>query len=655
MADGTPQIRVARRARTITVADLFCGAGGLSTGATRALRELGIGMRLVGVNHWPVAIETNKRNHQDHAERIHCADLETARPLELVPEGALDLLMAAPSCVFHSRARGGRPVNDQQRMDPWHVVRWCTELRVKRLLVENVPEFVDWGPCSLVTGRPIKSRRGEYFRAWIAALQAIGFRVDHRVLCAADYGDPTTRRRFFLIGTSDRGRLQWPEPSHAADASTDLLGARPRWRGAAEIIDWSRSGSSIFTRKKPLAPNTLRRIRAGAIRYGWPQPYVDALDALLEGREPVLDIKFLDAVDWVRDNAALGQTAPLMVHLRGTSEDALGRTAMDTGAPVPTLTTGSHVGLVMATGATGAARDLGQPIPTVVASASPHFIKPLVVSRHGFENNSARDTSAPLYTASTRGAGYLAEPFVFRANQGDGRNGSQRAVSEPLPTATCSESMALVVPITHTGKRRINNVEHPLPTVTGANRGELTLVAPYYGSGSGLTAAPAQEPLPAITTKARFGLAEPVAHAAPTENPKPGNTTRPGPAREPETCLGRQPDGRQIDVGAAPFLVPNLGERDGQEPRTHSVDAPLPTVTASGHIQLAQPIADSIRIDIHYRMLHYRELARAMSFDDEGEVYDFAGNATEITKQIGNAVPGRLAKALVRALMEDAA
>ena len=52
--------------------------------------------------------------------------------------------------------------------------------------------------------------------------------------------------------------------------------------------------------------------------------------------------------------------------------------------------------------------------------------------------------------------------------------------------------------------------------------------------------------------------------------------------------------------------------------------------------------------------LHWRELARATSFDDEGEVYDFAGNATQITKQIGNAVPNRTAKALVRALMRDA-
>jgi DNA (cytosine-5)-methyltransferase 1 len=510
MADGS--ITVARRGREIRVADLFCGAGGLSTGASRALRALGVPMRLVGVNHWPIAIETNRRNHPEHAQRIHCAALETARPLKLVPEGSLDLLMAAPSCVFHSRARGGRPVNDQQRMDPWHVVRWCTELRVKRLLVENVPEFMDWGPCDVRTGRPIPGRKGEYFRAWIAALEAIGFRVQYRVLCAADFGDPTTRRRFFLIGCSDKRALRWPEPEYTAVAHTDLLGARKRWRAAAEIIDWSIEGGSIFTRKKPLARNTVRRIHAGAVRYCWPKPHIEALQALLDGREPVLDVP-AEAMAWL----------------------------------------GTHTGLVLATGAGGAARELDQPIPTVTAG---------------------------------------------------GQGGARPQLIEPL-------------------------------------------VAPYYGGGSGLTATPATSPVPAVTTKARFGLAEAVVIQT-------DQTGSPGLIRDVSEPLGTVVTKQNAGL-AQPFIVPNFGERDGQTPRTHAIDEPLPTVAATGHIQLAAPAVEGFRIDIRYRMLNWRELARAMSFDDEGEVYDFAGNATEITKQIGNAVPGRLAKSLVLALMGDAA
>ncbi len=479
MADGcVADIRV--RQKPFRAADLFCGAGGFSTGAKRAARSIGRAMQLVAVNHWPVAIETHRRNHPDDAEHTYCADLESALPLSLVPWGYLDLLLASPSCVFHSRARGGRPVHDQQRMDPWHVIRWCTELRVARIIIENVPEFMDWGPCSLVTGRPIARRKGEYFRAWCDALSSIGFRIDYRVLCAADYGDPTTRQRFILIGRSDGKRLRWPEPRYARGGVVDLLGERQPWRAAAEIIDWSMPGRSIFARSKPLRPNTVRRILAGALRYHWPRPYTDALQALLDGREPVLDV---------------------------TAEQA---------AEIQQRIGHFHTGLVMATGAGGAARDLQQPIPTVTAGgdggARPHFAYPLV--------------------------------------------------------------------------------------------------APYYGGGSGETSKPATEPLPAVTTKARFGL-------------------------------------------AMPLIVSTSNSSSTAAPR--SADQPLRTITTAkgGDMGVAQPVIAGHRIDIPYRMLHWRELARAMSFDDEGEVYAFAGTGVEITKQIGNAVPGRMAKALVHALLED--
>jgi DNA (cytosine-5)-methyltransferase 1 len=583
------------------VADLFCGAGGMSNGVARAVRELGLRMKLVGVNHWDVAIETNRRNHPEHAARIACANLETALPLDHVPEGYLDLLIAAPSCVFHSRARGGRPVHDQQRMDPWHVVRWCTELRVKRLEVENVPEFMDWGPCSLVTGRPIPSRKGEYFRAWVAALEAIGFRLDWRILCCADYGDPTTRRRFFLIGRSDRGPLEWPEPSHARAASSDLVGTRAKWRGAREVIDWSMTGASIFARKKPLKPNTIRRILAGAVKYSWPTPYVEALQTLIDGGVPRLTFPRAEAIE-------RGLVAP------------------------------DGMGIVLATASGGVARDLDQPLPTITTGgaggarpgcARPQLVEPLIVMRTNSDGGrTSRPIDEPLPTICTAGGGFLADP--------------------------------LIVPVSNSSnKAPPRSAEDPLRTVTTAKGGDqavaVPLVAPYYGGGSGLTAAAVSEPVPSVTTKARFGLAEPVLMRA-----GHGDSD------------GRDPASRVIDVDgplpalttsnevalASPYLVPHYGERDGQAPRVHAVDEPVPTITTANRFGLATSVTqvcDEVRIDINYRMLHWRELARATSFDDEGQVYDFAGNATEITKQIGNAVPNRTAKALAMTLLRDTA
>ncbi len=594
MADGSraPEVRVARKTRPMLVADLFCGAGGLSNGTARAMRQLGLPVQMIGVNHWPVAIETNRRNHKEHADRIHCADLESALPLTIVPEGRLDLLTAAPSCVFHSRARGGRPVHDQQRMDPWHVVRWCTELRVARVLVENVPEFMDWGPCSLVTGRPIKSRRGEYFRAWVAALEAVGFKVDWKVVCCADFGDPTTRRRFFLIGRSDGKRLSWPEFTHDRVGGTDLLGSRPRWRGAREVIDWTMTGKSIFTRMKPLKPNTLRRILAGAVKYSWPRPYVDAVQALLDGTTPRLVFSRAEAV-------ALGLVSadPMLVHLRGTSEQHLQATAKSADEPLPTLTAGgSHVGLVLATSSGGAARDLNQPLPTITTGgagaerpgcARPQLVEPIIV---------------PTSNSSSAGV--------------------PRSAAEPIRTVTTAKGgdQALAVP----------------------------LVAQYYGATA--TAQSVAEPVPSVTTKARFGLAEPVVMRG---NVGTGRTGDMRPASEPMPTITCS----ELLALAEPFTMP-VTHHGGE--RVRGVDEPLPTITGANRGELglaaaAADVADEVRIDINYRMLHWRELARATSFDDEGEVYDFAGNATEITKQIGNAVPNRTAKALAMVLMRDAA
>lgn len=572
MADGSTPTK----ARQIRAADLFCGAGGTSTGAARAARSIGAQLTLTAVNHWPVALETHAAMHPT-ANHI-CADLESVRPREVVPEGRLDLLMASPTCTYHSRARGGRPVNDQQRMDPWHVHRWCCELRVARLLVENVPEFVDWGPCSLVTGRPIESRRGEYFRAWCDALRAVGFRLEWRVLNCADYGDPTTRQRFFLIGRSDGKPLRWPEPTHARRGSVDLLGMRAPWRSAAECIDWAHPGKSIFGRKKPLKPNTLRRLLAGAVKYNWPRPHIDALQALLDGREPVLTVPAAD----------LG--AAFLVQFRGTGE-AIGRSARDCGDPVPTVTAGGrHVGLVMATASGGAARDLSEPLPTVVGGghgARPHFVEAVIVSKHGGPNNTARGTNEPMYTVSTGGGGAIALP----------------------------------------------------------------LIAPYYGGGSGLTAKSAAEPLASVTTKARFGLAEPfimpITHSGSARShsvdaPLPTITT----AHRGELAL--------IQPAAAPMLLRAAhGDSDGRDPASRVLDPamPMPTLTGTNEVSYAAAVATECRIDILYRMLTPRELARAMSFDVDGAEYPFAGNATEITKQIGNAVPCRTAEALVRALL----
>jgi DNA (cytosine-5)-methyltransferase 1 len=607
--------------RPIRGADLFCGSGGFSTALIRACEQLfpGRELDLVAVNHWQVAIDTHQANHP--AVRHFCADLEHLKPLDAVPGGVLDILLAAPSCTYHSRARGGKPVYDQQRMDPWHVVRWCTDLRVHRLLVENVPEFVDWGPCDARTGKPIKARKGEYFRAWLQALKSIGMRCEWRVITCANYGDATTRERFFLTGRSDKKALRWPEPTHAPrGAERDLLGTRETWRSAAEIIDWSKPGTSIFTRKRALVKNTLTRLLAGAKRNYWPKQHVAALQALIEGRKPKLQVSAEEA-------------------------EAISR---QLGIP-----------LVMATGGGGTARGVDRPIPALTGGLNgltPHFAEPII---------------------------------LHKVNSDGGR--SARPLREPMPTVTTNGAGALVRPI----------------------------LTPYYGAGSGLTGQSVDDPVPAQGTRDRFALATPTLIRAGHGDDR---HTAEGRVLDPHDPIPAVTGSNEIGR-AMPFLVPNFGERPGQEPRTHSIEDPAPTIAATGHIQLAQAViapcthhdtsnrargadqplptitganrgdltiaqpfvslcthgnegnaarpvgeplatvttakggemtlatpalAEGYYIDILYRMLHWSELARATSFDDGERAYRFTGTATDIVKQIGNAVPIRTGAALCR-------
>ncbi len=252
--------------KTLNTIDLFCGAGGAETGLEIALDRLGLRHNGLAINHWNVAVETMCANHSDvRTERM---DLEAAVPSEISKSRDIDLLWASPTCTHHSRARGGKPRDNQLRAQPELVLTWLDQLYVRRIIIENVPEFVEWGPLG-ADGKPLKSAKGANFKAWIAAIEARQYRVEWRILNCADYGDATTRRRFFLLAVRKGcGKIAWPEQSHAEDPQPELFGPeKKRWRGIRECLDFSDTGRSIFDRKKPLAENTLRRIAVGIKRY----------------------------------------------------------------------------------------------------------------------------------------------------------------------------------------------------------------------------------------------------------------------------------------------------------------------------------------------------------------------------------------------------
>lgn len=253
----------------ITVADLFCGAGGTSTGLRQACERLGLQLNLLAVNHWDIAIQTHSKNHP-YAEHL-CSTLDSVDPRKVVPSGRLDLLIASPECTHHSIARGGKPIHDQSRASAWRIVEWCSQIHVDHILIENVKEFQTWGPLG-TTGRPLKRQKGATYFAFLNALQSLGYTVEARVLNAADYGDATSRERLFIQARKGRKPIFWPEPTHGPSRG-DQVGPlfsdrdlRP-YRPAKEIIDWSLPGESIFRRKRPLAPATMQRIEKGLEKF----------------------------------------------------------------------------------------------------------------------------------------------------------------------------------------------------------------------------------------------------------------------------------------------------------------------------------------------------------------------------------------------------
>ncbi|MDJ1632272.1 DNA cytosine methyltransferase [Rhizobium rhizogenes] len=517
-------------ARKIKVADLLCGAGGSSEGAKRALDEMGLEMDLVCVNHWPTAINTHERNFPE--ARHYIQDISTVRPHILVPEGYLDLLMASPTCTHHSNARGGKPTSDQQRSDPWHIVTWLTELRVKRIIIENVWEYIGWGPVNMKTGKPIASRKGEYFHAWTETLRRLGFELEWRRLNAADFGDATTRQRFILLGRSDGRKIHWPMPTHKRrdELKADLFTAEKPWRPAREIIDWSIKGKSIFGRKKPLSWKSLDRLLAGMLRHNWPSIFVEMIIPEIE-RSLAYSI---------RENMRRRH-----VGKRGDGQKARG--------------------LVKA--AIRRMRKLRAEPPSVQKTTK--LPSPMIVTMRRNADGRSPELPLPAILASGQHIA-LAEPFILSQASG----GAARPVSDPIPAAPCG--------------------------------GAHALIAPYYGSGSGESCISTEVPLPTLTAKARFGMVVPVTNGS----------------------------------GGAKARDVNR--------------EPLPTMTTAkgGEFALAEGTAGH---DILYRMLKWPELAAAMGFSSEESTYEFAGTATEIIKQIGNAVSVAKMKACVGAIMADAA
>lgn len=269
------------------VVDNFAGGGGASTGM-----ELGLNRHVdIAINHDPEAIDMHKMNHPE--TKHYCESVWDVDPVEACEGRPVGLAWFSPDCKHFSKAKGNRPVDKNIRGLAWVAIRWAALVPVRIIMLENVEEFMTWGPVVEVEPgkfKPCAERKGETFDAFVKVLttglerehpaweeiryalgeafpyekleKGLGYKVEYRVLSACDYGAPTIRKRFFLVARNDNKPIDWPASTHGPKGS----GLIP-YATAADIIDWSIPVKSIFGRKKPLAEKTMERIAKGLEKF----------------------------------------------------------------------------------------------------------------------------------------------------------------------------------------------------------------------------------------------------------------------------------------------------------------------------------------------------------------------------------------------------
>ncbi|MDW5417711.1 DNA cytosine methyltransferase [Iodobacter sp. CM08] len=396
------------------IVDNFSGGGGASTGI-----EDGLGRCVdIAINHDPEALAMHSINHPQ--TKHYCESVWDVKPLEVTQGRPVGLAWFSPDCKHFSKAKGGAPREKKIRGLAWVALRWAAQVKPRVIMLENVEEFKTWGPL-LEDGTPCPKNKGRTFNSFVNALKHHGYHVEHRELRACDYGAPTIRKRLFLIARCDGQPIVWPAPTHAAPDSPGVkAGILKPWLTAADCIDWSYACPSIFTRKKPLAEATLRRIARGIKRY------------VIEAANPYIV------------TLAHGEGKPGKAQRWGTG-----------------------------------VRDINQPLPTVTSSGGYGIVSPVITECANASSPRAWSANEPLRTqcAEVKGGHFALAAATLIKHYGGNYTGDGVDLADPLHTVTTTDHHALLSAnlITYYGEKKVgdfrgSSIDAPIATQTTENR-----------------------------------------------------------------------------------------------------------------------------------------------------------------------------------------
>lgn len=425
--------------------DLFCGAGGTSTGVENArYADEQCAKVIACVNHDANAIASHAANHPD---ALHFT--EDIRTLELSPlvahvermkkiyPDALIVLWASLECTNFSKAKGGQPRDADSRTLAEHLFRYIEAIDPDYIQIENVEEFMSWGDMD-ENGKPISKDKGRCYEKWKRNVRKYGYDFDWRILNAANYGAYTTRKRYFGIFAKRGLPIVFPEPTHCKDGKTDMMGRLEKWNAVKEVLDFTDEGDSIFCRKKPLAEKTLERIYGGLIKF-------------VAGGKDAFIVKY----NSMNRN---GKYQPPSID-----------------EPCPTVATQGRLALAK------------------VSFLSKQY------SGHPESKNLSIEEPAGTITCKDHHA------FVS-AYYGNGNNYS---VESPAPAILTKDHLALVTPFFmnyYSGGGQLGGVDEPCPAITTVPKQRIVtpvFIDQQFGASS---AASIEKPLGAITTNPKYSL-----------------------------------------------------------------------------------------------------------------------------------------------------
>lgn len=437
------------------IIDLFAGGGGASVGI-----EMALGRPVdIAVNHDPQAILMHKTNHPD---TLHLTEDVFKIDLQKYIKGRhVALMWASPDCTSHSKAKGGKPRESGLRILPWAVYKHARVLRPDVIIMENVEEIQDWGPLDAY-GQPIKERKGEDYKKFITAMKTLGYAFDCRELVAADYGAPTTRKRWYAIFRCDGKKIVFPEATYNKGGTNGLK----KWVPVHMVLNVSDYGKSIFGRKKPLADNTMKRIARGLEKFVFenPEPFIVQINQSEKGFEKETPM-----------------TVPYM--LRNNT----GASGSNVNEPILTITTGGHHGII-------------NPFIVPIGSGE-HVAAPLLITYHSEKTPKqvrGQTVNESIKTIDTSNRYGLVSAFLTKFY----KSGCGQSLFEPIHTITTSpghfgQVSVLAVKIEELIEAGIS--EEVAQKCTWVSE----FIIEYYGCGTGYSV---NEPLRTITTKDRFAL-----------------------------------------------------------------------------------------------------------------------------------------------------